>query len=213
MTLVFAAMVGLMMCLGCSQSHVPNALDSAHAPEGPGWEPLITCPELSNWTKRPNHNRPMSWKVVDGVLVNDIQPGQHGVDILTKEKFDDFEIYYEYVIPEGSNSGVFLRGRYEVQILDDYGQEPAKHCNGGLYSVVAPAENVSRKPGQWQSVYAKIEGRTISVILNGVKVVDSFEVTRPTGGELDRDEDQPGPIMIQGDHGAIKVRNMWIREL
>jgi hypothetical protein len=186
-------------------------LDPNHAPEGPGWIGLCDGNDLDGWHKRPGHDRPLSWKVKDGVMINQLAEGQHGTDIVTDRKFDDFEIYYEYRIPAGSNSGLYLRGRYEIQILDDFGQKPSNASNGGLYSVVAPAKNASRPPGEWQCVRAGIAGRKVTVILNGVKTVDGFEVSRATGGQLDNDLGTPGPIMIQGDHGAIEVRNLMLR--
>jgi hypothetical protein len=185
-------------------------LDRERAPAGEGWIPLIRD-DLGNWTSR--HDRPMSWRVEDGMLINVSTAEQLGVDIYSDEQFEDFEIYYEYRIPPGSNSGLYLRGRYEIQILDDYGLEPSVQTNGGIYSLVAPARNVSRPPGEWQSVYAKLIGRTVTVYLNGEKVVDEFELTRPSGGELDGNEDQPGPILLQGDHGSIDFRHLKVRPI
>lgn len=189
----------------------PRYLDQAHAPTGSGWVDLISA-DLSGWRPR-NADRPLSWKVVDGVMINTFPEGQHGVDIITDRKFDDFEIYYEYRIPRGSNSGVYLQGRYEIQVVDDHGRPPSKGGNGALYSTAAPSKNVSKPAGEWQSVYARIADNKITIVLNGEKVIDSFEVTRPTGGELDNKVGEPGPVMIQGDHGPIEVRVMQVRPL
>jgi len=189
-------------------------IDAGHAPAGKGWIALCNGKDLTGWHQRPGHeDRPLSWKVVNGVMVNTAGHGKPACDIVTDRKFDNFELYYEYRIPKGSNSGMYLRGRYEIQIADDHGRKPSKGGNGALYSLAAPAHNVSRPAGQWQSVCAKIVGKKVTVILNGTRVIDNAEATRPTGGERDRDVDQPGPIMIQGDHGPIEVRNIMIKPL
>ena len=188
-------------------------LDAAHAPTGKGWVALCNGKDLTGWHKRRHHERPLSWKVIDGVMVNTTGRGKHGTDIVTDRKFDDFELYCEYRIPKGSNSGVYLRGRYEIQIADDHGRKPSKGGSGSLYSLAVPARNVSLPAGEWQSVYAKIVGKRITVVFNGIKTVDNIEATRPTGGELDRKVNEPGPIMIQGDHGSIEVRNLMLRPI
>lgn len=211
------ALLLAILITGCSQSLVTSGLDARHAPrDGEGWIPLFNGRDLTGWRGRENGFG--AWKVIDGVMVNDVGPGIHGVDILTTQKFWDFEIYYEYVIPEGSNSGLYLRGRYEIQIWDDYGKEPrdaevAKRFNGALYNVAAPAARVSKPPNQWQSVFARIVGNRVSIVLNGTRIVDSVEVHRPTGAHYDDKVDTPGPIMIQGDHGRISLRNLYIRAL
>jgi hypothetical protein len=138
---------------------------------------------------------------------------QKGVDLVSDEKFRNFETYYEYRLPGHSNSGYYLRGRYEIQIPDSFGKPPSDHDDGALYSLIAPSRNVSRETGQWQSVYAKIVGTRVTVIMNGEKIIDDAELTRATGGELDQNYDQPGPIMLQGDHGTIDFRNIYVRPL
>ena len=118
------------------------------------------------------------------------------------------------MIPAGSNSGFYLRGRHEIQILDDYKNGKLKSGgNGGIYSFSAPSKFVSRKPGQWQTAEATIRGDLVTVILNGVKIHDGLKVDRSTGGHLDENVDQPGPIMLQGDHGAIAFRKIRIKAL
>src|SRR5690606_18119545 len=105
-------------------------------------------------------------------------------DLVTQEKFGDFVIRYEYMVPKNSNSGLYLRGRYEIQILEDSERKkPAPGGNGGLYNTAAGSEFVSRPAGHWQSAQATIRGNRISVILNGVKIHDNVEMTKATGGE------------------------------
>jgi hypothetical protein len=192
----------------------PVYLDPENAPRGraKGWIPLFNGKDLTGW--KPRHGDKIeSWKVVDGVLINSPSKDKGGQDIVSDQKFKDFDVYYEYRIPQGSNSGFYLRGRYEIQILDDHGQTANPSSNGAVYSLGAPSRNVSRKPGEWQSVFAKIVGRKITVVLNGVKIVENFEATRPTGGELDRNETEPGPVMLQGDHGAVEFRHVLLRPI
>lgn len=211
--LLLAALV-LAVYAGCS--HVPNALDPEHAPKGSGWKCLFNGKDLTGWHRRADHDRPLSWKVEDGLLTNALEPGQHGTDLVTDEKFRNFEIYYEYRVPKSSNSGMYLRGLYEVQILEDGGAEPGPGTNGGIWATAAPRINASKPAGEWQSSYVKICGQQVKlVVLNGETIHENVELTRPTGGDL-RDQigmDEPGPIMIQGDHGEIQLRNIWIREI
>lgn len=197
---------------------VPTGLDPRHAPrQGEGWLPLFNGRDLSGWKGR--HGDLGAWKVIAGEMVNDVRPGgTPGSDILTTDSFYDFEIYYEYRIPEGSNSGVYLRGRYEIQIWDDYGKTPrdgevAKRFNGALYKVAAPASQVSKPPNQWQSVFARIRDNQVTIVLNGTPIIESARVHEPTGGHYDERIGEPGPIMIQGDHGRINLRHLYIRPL
>ena len=148
------------------------------------------------------------------MLVNSIPAGKHGTDIVSVAKFHNFVLRYDYMIPAGSNSGMYLRGRIEVQILDDHAHGKLESGgNGGIYSFAAPSKFASRKPGQWQSVEASIRGDRVSVTLNGVKIHDDLKVDRGTGGQLDNNVGSPGPIMIQGDHGMIALRNIRIKSL
>jgi hypothetical protein len=178
-----------------------------------GFQPLFNGKDTSGWHLRhPNgHN---SWSVEDGILKNTVKKGEHGTDLVTDAKFMNFTVKYDYMVPDGSNSGFYLRGRYEIQILGDAASGNAtKSCNGSLYSFKAPDKFVSKPGGEWQSVEATIIGNRITVVLNGVKVHDNVEITRGTGGQLDDDFDQPGPILLQGDHGTVWFRNIEIKTL
>jgi hypothetical protein len=203
----------------CKPAACPSAkicfLDKVNGPKGEGWIALFDGKDLTGWQSM-TPDRPMSWKVVDGVMVNE-KP--HGVNIYTDQKFQDFEFYAEYKIPAGGNSGVFLRGLYEIQIIDDYGvpvDQPKDSGNGGLWSLKAPCKNVSKPAGQWQSIYAKLVGDTVTVILNGQKVIDNFKLERPTHvyDELKQlKPGEPGPILLQGDHKPAEYRNVYIRPI
>jgi len=192
-------------------------LDPENAPVGPGWVALFNGTDLAGW-KNLTSEPITTWEAVDGVMVN-APPDRHGDNILTEGTFDDFEFYCEYLIPENGNSGVFLRGLYEVQILDDHGvpvDSPKDWGNGGIWGLQAPSENVSKPAGQWQSMHARLVGNRVTVILNGTRIIDDFELTRPTHlyEQLsDLSHGDPGPILLQGDHGPLQYRNVMIRPL
>lgn len=150
------------------------------------------------------------WTVEDGVLTND-PPGD--VDIVTNREFDDFRLHLEYKVASGGNSGVYLRGRYEVQILDDYRPgEPRTdpHGNGAVYSRIPQSRNVSRPAGEWQTYDITLVDRYLTVVLNGERIIDNQRVDGITGGALDPWEALPGPLMLQGDHGKVWYRNVIV---
>ncbi|HEV8131141.1 MAG TPA: DUF1080 domain-containing protein [Acidobacteriota bacterium] len=151
-------------------------------------------------------DRPAGWSVEDGVMTN----SAHANNIVSDQKFRDFKIHAEYKLENESNSGIYLRGRYELQVLDDYGKPPESHRHMAIYSRVAPLVNASKLPGEWQTMEATIVGNRVTVFLNGQKVHDNSAIEGITGGALDSDEGQPGPIMIQGDHGKVWVRKVTV---
>ena len=179
-----------------------------------GFQPLFNGKDLSGWKLRHPGAR-NSWSVQPGgILKNTVEPGQHGVDLLTERKFRNFVARFEYMTPEDSNSGFYLRGRQEIQILGDYKSGQAtKGGNGAIYGFKAPDQFVTRPGGQWQTAEVTLIGDRITVILNGVKIHDNVQCDQATGGELDRDMDQPGPILLQGDHGTVSFRNIRLKEL
>jgi hypothetical protein len=119
----------------------------------------------------------------------------------------------EYLIGPRSNSGIGLRGRYEVQILDDFGRLPTVHSNGALYSRIAPAVNASRPPGEWQAFEIRLIGRQVSITLNGSKVIDKGIIEGLTAIATDPNEGEPGPITLQGDHGLVQFRKIVVYPL
>jgi hypothetical protein len=132
------------------------------------------------------------------------------VDLVTDERFGDFRLHAELRYPQGSNSGVYLRGRYEVQIDDGAGKALDSLRMGGVYGFIAPAVAAARAAGDWQTLDIELVGRRVTVVLNGTTIVDGQEIPGITGGALDSDEGAPGPIMFQGDHGPIEFRNLTL---
>lgn len=188
-----------------------TALSEAEKKEG--FRPLFNGQDLTGWKlRRPDGQQ--SWSVKDGVLVNDVPPGGHGTDLVTGEKYWNYIVRFEYMIPKGANSGFYMRGRHEIQILDDFEKGRADDSgNGSIYKHTAPSKFVSRKAGEWQTVEATIIGNKITVLLNGEKIHDAVEVDRATGSEIDNKVNEPGPIFLQGDHGTVSFRNIRIKTL
>ncbi len=185
----------------------------ADAADDEGFRPLFNGKDLTGWSLRRPDGR-QSWTVKDGVLINTVNPAEHGTDLVTDGKFWNFTVRYEYKIPKGANSGFYLRGRHEIQILDDHDRgKPAPGGNGAIYNFKAPDKFASKPAGEWNTVEAAIVGNKITVTLNGVKIHDQVACDRATGGEIDNKVNQPGPILLQGDHGSVTFRNMRIKEL
>jgi len=187
---------------------------AAAADDEKGFTPLFNGKDLTGWKLR-NPGGHNSWSILPGgILKNTVEKGVHGTDLLTEKKFWNFTVRYEYMTPENSNSGFYLRGRYEIQILgDSKAGRPTPSGNGSLYNFKAPDRFVTRPAGDWQTVEATIMGDRITVIMNGVKIHDNVECTRATGGEIDNKLDEPGPILLQGDHGTVSFRNIRIKKL
>ena len=178
-----------------------------------GFKALFNGKDLTGWRLRHEDGKP-SWSAQNGMLVNTIKEGEHGTDLVSEESFWNFTVRFEFQVPKGSNSGFYLRGRHEIQILEDAaGRKRVNGGNGAIYSVKPVDIFVSRKAGEWQEAEVTIIGNRITVFLNGVKVHDDVEVKKATGGELDAHLDQPGPILLQGDHGAVAFRNVRIKPL
>jgi hypothetical protein len=167
--------------------------------------PLFDGKSLAGW-KRRNGKEP-SWAAREGTLVCK-SAGEN--DLLTEKEFGDFKLHLEYNITKGGNSGVYLRGRYEVQLEDNGGKKeaPESHSNGAIYSRIAPTKNVSLKAGEWQTLDIVLVGRMITVIQNGEPIIENGYLDGITGGAKDSFEGNPGPIMLQGDHGDVQFRNI-----
>ena len=183
------------------------------AADAEGFKPLFNGKDTTGWKLR-NPQGKNTWTVEDGILKNTIEKGVHGTDLVTEGKFWNFTVRYEFMVPDNSNSGFYLRGRHEIQILGDFkSKKPSKGSNGAIYNLKAPDEFASKPGNEWQTAEATIIGNKISLILNGKKVHDNVVCDRPTGGELDNKVKEPGPIFLQGDHGTVWFRNIRIKEL
>lgn len=156
------------------------------------------------------------WSAKDGVLVNSAthaegQPRKNYGNLRTEAEFEDFNLKLEARVPEKGNSGIYLRGIYEVQVADSYGQDPESHRNGAVYSRITPTSNPSRRAGEWQSYDITLADRHVTVVLNGKTIIDNQLVEGCTGGALWSDVSRPGPIYLQGDHTAVEFRNIVLK--
>lgn len=189
---------------------VPAAPDLSKVKYGQPIE-LFNGKDLTGW-RLINPQQANGFKVVDGVLIND-PVNQEGKrvnfgNLRTDREFEDFNLKLEVNVPEHSNSGVYLRGMYEIQVVDSYGKELDSHNMGGLYSRVAPVVAAERKGGEWQTMDITLCDRHVTVILNGKKIIDNQPAYGPTGGAMIADVFKPGPIYLQGDHGKVSYRNL-----
>jgi len=208
------------MAWGAISAGADTKAAEAKKPLKGGWIELFNGRDTTGWMLRHAGGR-NGWKAEDGILINT----PPSTDIVTGKKFMDFELHIEFLVPQGSNSGVYLQGRYEIQVDDCYHQPLRSTMCGAIYNKVAPKENVAKPAGDWQAFdivfhAAKrdkqgkiIQKARATVIFNGIKVIDDAEIDGLTGGALDDREGTPGPLMLQGDHGPVQYRNILIRPL
>jgi hypothetical protein len=174
-------------------------------PADPAWgEPvnLFDGSDLKGWHAMGNNQ----WVAESGVL----RSPHSGANIVTDAVFTDFKLHIEFRYPAGSNSGVYLRGRYEVQIEDGREPEPPSNQLSAVYGFLPPNQQAGKAAGEWQSYDITLAGRTVTVVFNGKTVICEAEIPGITGGALDSKEGEPGPIYLQGDHGPIEFRNITI---
>lgn len=175
----------------------------------PKWGKPVTLfngKDLAGWSMS-NPGATAVWKVENGTLIS---PG-HGPELIHDQKFQDFKLHVEFNCGAKANSGVYLRGRYEVQIEDNSIQEPPSHHTGGIYGFIAPMPELPRRPGEWQTFDITLVGRTVTVVQNGTTIVDHKEIPGITGGALDSHEALPGPIYLQGsEDNHVAFRNIVI---
>ncbi len=171
----------------------------------PAWGKPVTLfngKDLSGW--KPVGDKENQWVAENGIL----KSLKSGVNLVTEQKFTDFKLHIEFRYQKGSNSGIYLRGRHEVQIQDDRGNEPSNILFGGIYGFVTPSEMAARGAGEWQTYDITLIGRKVSIVANGKTIVCDQLIPGITGGALDSNEGEPGPIYLQGDHGPIEFRNI-----
>ena len=180
----------------------------------------------------PEHPKAVTFTAGKGILLN-MNDETKKDNLVTAFEHGDIELELEVMIPKGSNSGIYLQGRYEVQLLDSWGVKDSKYSDiggiyrnwenekGKIYMGKAPLSNPAKAPGLWQKFKISFRApkfnaagekianaKFISVELNGVKIHDNVEVPLPTGGPVENNEKSTGPLMIQGDHGPVAFRNV-----
>ena len=139
--------------------------------------------------------------------------GKNYGNLRTDREFEDFNLKLETKLAKGGNSGVFIRGIYEVQVADTYGRPLNPHNMGAVYTRITPSESAEKPPGEWQTLDITFVKRHATVILNGKKIIDNQPVRGCTGSALFSDVTKPGPIYLQGDHTGIEYRNIVIRSI
>lgn len=169
---------------------------------------LLNGRDMTGWSSAVA-GRGIEWRVENGVMKNN----DKAADIVSAAKFWNFQLHIEFRVAQHSNGGVGLRGRYEVQIFGDHGESPSSHGNGALYSRIVPAVNATLAPDQWQTFDITLIGREITVVLNGKTLIDHKEVAGLTAMATDPNEDQPGPLTLQGDHGPVEFRKITVTPL
>lgn len=173
----------------------------------PQWDKpvkLFNGKDLTGWhAQQADKNQ---WVVENGIL----KSPKSGSNLISDKAFNDFKLHAEFKFPKGSNSGIYLRGRYEVQIEDDKGMEPEDGLAGGVYGLLRPNEMAINAADEWQTYDITLVGRLVTVVVNGKTVIANQIIPGVTGGALDSKEGEPGPLLIQGDHGPVEFRNITI---
>jgi hypothetical protein len=161
---------------------------------------LFNGKDLTGWHADGNNQ----WIADSGIL----RSLHHGANLLTDKTFTDFKLHIEFRFPKEGNSGVYLRGRYEVQIEDGTEPEPPNNQMGAIYGFIAPSEPLPRTPRKWQSYDITLTGRMLTIVANGVTIICNREIPGITGGAINSNEGEPGPLLLQGDHESIDFRNI-----
>lgn len=172
---------------------------------------LLNGKDLTGWSLIKSADN--GWSMADGVLQNRVvkEKDKHFGNLRTDAEFEDFNLKTEVRTQEGSNSGIYLRGIYEVQVMESFGQPLDSHHMGALYSRITPSVNAEKPAGEWQTMDITLVDRHLTVILNGQTIIDNAPVLGCTGGAITSDEFKPGPILLQGDHTNVDYRNMVLR--
>ena len=170
---------------------------------------LFNGKDLSNWDFQKVSNGENRWKVIDGEMVN----SRPGWNAFTKQKFKDYKLRVDVKVPPRGNSGIYLNGRYEVQVNDSYGRGISKSGMGAIYTRAVPTANPAKPANEWQTFEITFVDYYATVVLNGRKIIDNVLIEGITGGALDSHESQPGPILLQGDHSQITYRNIVLTPL
>ncbi len=250
--------LGVLAVLVALAQKLPDRNDGEEHGDAPyliedGWRPLFNGRDFSGWHGQ--DDKPHQWIATRGVIWERLLgptrlqavpvPGDRmlngpqgkTVNLVTGEKFGDLELYLEFMLAKGSNSGVYLHGLYEIQVFDSFGStEPMKTSDcGAVYhrwidnqgvGGSPPSRNASRRPGEWQSLYLWFQGprfdasgkkiqnaRFIRVLHNGLSVQENVEVEGPTRAHMNLAEAPTNPLMLQGDHGPVAYRHIYVHPL
>jgi len=193
-------------CSGAKLPFVGERAPLLKRTAAPEWGKPITLfngKDLKGWHPQKPNNQ---WIAENGIL----KSPKPGTNLITDQKFDDFKLHIEFKYPEGGNTGVYLRGRYEVQVEDSKGKEPASIYLGGIYGFLTPNENVAKAAGEWQTYDITLIGRRVTIVANGKTIIADQIIPGITGGAIDSKEGEPGSIMLQGDHRPAEYRNIVI---
>jgi hypothetical protein len=169
---------------------------------------LFNGKDLSGW-RGMVPGQALGWVVENGALSNQAAAN----NLVSEQKFWNFKLHVECKLSQETNSGIGLRGRYEVQILDDHGKPPDTHGNGALYSRILPTVNASKPVGEWQTYDIRLVGRDVTVVLNDHKIIDKKHIDGLTAIAQNPDEGEPGPIILQGDHRHVEIRKVILTPL
>ena len=199
---------------GRREPPMPPAPDLAQVKYGEAIQ-LFNGKDLTGW-RLTDPNAISGWSAKDGLLVNEAvqvegKPHKNYGNLRTDQVFEDFNLALEVRVAKGENSGVYLRGIYEVQVADTYGRPLDPHNMGAIYSRIKPTESAEKPPGEWQTMDITFVDRHATVILNGKKIINNQPVAGCTGGALWSDVTRPGPIYLQGDHTGITYRNIVLK--
>jgi Domain of Unknown Function (DUF1080) len=177
------------------------ALERTGAPQWGAPIAIFNGRDLTGWKTSAATNQ---WSVVGGILTN----ARNGANLITERTFTDFKLHVEFKVPKNGNSGIYLRGRHEVQVEDSKGLEALSTHTGGVYGFLTPNENAAGEAGAWQTYDITLVGRRVTIVLNGKTVVSMQNIPGITGGALDSNEGDAGPIYLQGDHTAVEYRKI-----
>ena len=175
---------------------------------------LFNGRDLTGW-RAYEKDKKFGWSAKDGMLVNetpktDFSPTGAYANLRTESEYEDFWLHAEFLVEAQRNSGIYLRGIYEVQVVDRDSRMQGIQGIGSLFSRIIPSENAGNPPGEWNTYDITLVDRHVTVVLNGVKVIDNQPVIGPTGGAIYTDPASPGPIYLQGDHTAVKYKNIYL---
>ena len=175
---------------------------------------LFSGRDLTGW--QPHEPEKINgWSAQDGVLVNsttktDFSPTGDHANLRSVAEFEDFWLHIEFLVDGDRNSGIYLRGMYEAQVVDRDSRMQGIQGPGAIFGRIAPSTNAGKPGGQWQVYDLTLVDRHVTVVLNGVKVIDNQPVIGPTAGAIRTDPAASGPIYLQGDHTTVRYRNIYL---